>query len=114
MRWVYIRVHKYKTHVHRRGEVGSQSETKLQGLRERQINTPSERKKEKERLTKKDVKKGRQNKYCQGLTSPALIWSGFPSSNCALITSKTDSANNADMSLSNELHLEFNDGSVHA
>jgi len=56
MRWVYIRVHKYKTHVHRRGEVGSQSETNLQELRERKINTPSERKKERERLTKKDIR----------------------------------------------------------
>jgi hypothetical protein len=52
---VYSHIYKYKTRVHKYREVGSQSGTGPRELRERQINTPSERKRQKKRLTKKDV-----------------------------------------------------------
>lgn len=113
MRWVYNHIRKYKTHIRRYRQAGSQSKTKLQEhfANDRSTHQTNEKKKKKKREAHR---KEHHDKYSQGLTSPALILSGSPLANCVLTTSKIFSANNDDISLSNEPHLSFNDGSVHA
>ena len=79
-----------------------------------QLTKRTEGGKKKEWLAK-EKKRRHQKKSCKrGVASPALILSGLPFANSALATSKTVVANNVDISLSNEYHLESINGSVHA